>query len=56
MNEKLREEFNQWVFDGRSSALESHHRSFVEDTIQRMNLQPRDRILEVGCGEGWASR
>lgn len=56
MNEKLREEFNQWVLDGRSSALESHHRGFVEDTIQRMNVQPSDRILEVGCGEGWASR
>ena len=56
MNEKLREEFNQWVLDGRSSALESHHRSFVEDTIQQMKVQRRDRILEIGCGEGWASR
>ena len=56
MSEKLREEFNQWVRDGRSSALESHHRCFVEDMISRMNIQPRDRILEIGCGEGWASR
>lgn len=56
MSEKLREEFNQWVRDGRSSRLESHHRCFVEDMISCMNMQPRDRLLEVGCGEGWASR
>ena len=56
MSEKLREEFNQWVRDGRSGALESHHRCFVEDMISEMNVQPRDRILEIGCGEGWASR
>ena len=56
MSEKLREEFNQWVRDGRSSALESHHRCFVEDMISHMSIQPRDRILEIGCGEGWASR
>jgi ubiquinone/menaquinone biosynthesis C-methylase UbiE len=24
--------------------------------ISRMSIQPRDRILEIGCGEGWASR
>jgi len=56
MNETLREEFNQWVRDGRSSELESHHRCFVEDMISLMNIAARDRILELGCGEGWASR
>ncbi len=56
MSEKLREEFNQWVRDGRSSALEAHHRCFVEDMVSLMGLGLRDRILEVGCGEGWASR
>lgn len=56
MNERLREEFNQWVLDGRSGNLEAHHRGFVEDTIPLLDLQPRDRILEIGCGEGWASR
>jgi len=56
MSETLRHEFNQWALDGRGEALESHHRSFVEQTIPLMELQRRDRILEIGCGEGWASR
>ncbi len=56
MNERLREEFNLWVRDGRSSGLEAHHRSFVEDMVSFMGVEQRDRILEIGCGEGWASR
>ena len=56
MSENLRAEFNQWVQDGRSSGLEAHHRSFVEDMVSLMQIGQRDRILEIGCGEGWASR
>ena len=56
MSEKLRTEFNQWALDGRGAALESHHLPFVESVIEMMALEPRDRCLELGCGEGWASR
>jgi ubiquinone/menaquinone biosynthesis C-methylase UbiE len=56
MNEESRQEFNQWAAEGRGEQLESHHSGFVEDTIPLMNIQPRDRILDVGCGEGWACR
>ncbi|MCH8268211.1 MAG: methyltransferase domain-containing protein [Acidobacteria bacterium] len=56
MSEKLRTEFNQWALDGRGAAMESHHLPFVESVIEMMAIEPRDRCLEVGCGEGWASR
>ena len=56
MSEALRQEFNQWVRSGRSAGLESHHRGFLEQTIPLMNIGRRDRILDVGCGEGWATR
>src|SRR5687768_7256324 len=56
MSEKLRKEFNAWVQDGRSAGLEAHHRAFVEDMVGMMGIGPRDRVLEIGCGEGWASR
>ena len=36
--------------------LESPQHCFVKELIARMDIHPRDRMLEVGCGEGWASR
>ncbi len=56
MSERLRTEFNQWAADGRGAQLEWHHRPFLEEMLTRMDIHPRDRILELGCGEGWASR
>jgi ubiquinone/menaquinone biosynthesis C-methylase UbiE len=29
---------------------------FAEVLIKRMNIGPRDRILDAGCGEGWLAR
>ncbi|HWP84763.1 MAG TPA: methyltransferase domain-containing protein [Terriglobia bacterium] len=56
MSERLRQEFNQWAQDGPAAALELHHRGFFEPVIHRMEIQPAERILEIGCGEGWALR
>ncbi len=36
--------------------MESQHRRITEKTIERMELGPDERILELGCGDGWASR
>src|SRR5262249_41745225 len=35
---------------------ESHHRAFFDEIVSRMAPGKRDRILELGCGEGWAAR
>jgi ubiquinone/menaquinone biosynthesis C-methylase UbiE len=29
---------------------------FLEQVLPRMAIQPTDRILDLGCGDGWASR
>src|SRR3954467_4144275 len=55
-DEKLRQEFNKWASDGRGEEMESHHISIAEQTIAKMNLQPGDRVLDLGCGAGWATR
>lgn len=55
-DDKLRQEFNQWASDGRGEEMESHHISIAEQTIAKMNLQPGDRVLDLGCGAGWATR
>src|SRR2546423_1760693 len=55
-DQKLQQEFNQWAQAGRGDEMEDHHSDITEQTIALMGLQPTDRILDLGCGTGWASR
>ncbi len=54
--EVLREEFNRWAEAGRGEEMEESHLPIVEPTLALMNLQPADRVLDVGCGSGWLVR
>lgn len=56
INERLKAEFNQWALEGRGEEMESHHISIAGQTIARMGLKPGDRVLDLGCGAGWATR
>ena len=55
-DQKLQQEFNQWAQAGRGDEMEDRHSDITEQTIALMDLQPGDRILDLGCGTGWASR
>ena len=55
-DERLRQEFNQWAEQGKGEEMENHHISITEQTMAMMNLKPGDKILDLGCGAGWASR
>ena len=55
-NEILRAEFNQWALEGRGTEMEKHHLSIAQQTILRMELKPGDRVLDLSCGAGWATR
>ena len=52
----LQTEFNQWAAAGRGDDMEGHHSDITDQTIAVMDLQPNDRVLDLGCGTGWASR
>jgi arsenite methyltransferase len=54
--EKLQKEFNRWAEAGEGQKMENHHLDITEKTIQRMNLRPGERVLDLGCGSGWATR
>ena len=55
-DERLRREFNQWAEQGRGEEMEHHHISITEQTLSLMDLKPGERVLDLGCGAGWATR
>ena len=55
-DERLQQEFNRWAERGEGPKMENHHLDITEKTMRLMNLRPGERILDLGCGSGWASR
>src|SRR6201987_3111952 len=55
-DEKLQQEFNRWAEAGEGEKMEQHHLDITEKTIRQMNLRPGERVLDLGCGSGWATR
>lgn len=55
-DELLRLEFNDWARAGRGERMERGHRPVGEQAIARMQVESDARILDLGCGSGWATR
>lgn len=56
MDEQLRTEFNEWARAGKGESMERGHRPVGEQAISLMNVPADARVLDVGCGSGWATR
>jgi arsenite methyltransferase len=56
MEDILRLEFNEWAKAGRGESMERGHRPVGEQAIEKMRVPDAARVLDVGCGSGWASR
>jgi arsenite methyltransferase len=54
--DRLQQEFNRWAEEGRGEEMERHHLSITEQTIRLMDLRFGERVLDLGCGSGWATR
>src|SRR5262245_55667581 len=54
--EKLQTEFNRWAKEGRGEEMERHHVPITEPVLRMMDLKPGERVLDLGCGAGWATR
>ena len=52
----LQQEFNRWAEEGEGEKMERHHLDITAKTIRLMDLRPGERVLDLGCGSGWATR
>jgi arsenite methyltransferase len=55
-DELLQHEFNRWAEQGEGPKMENHHLDITEKALRRMDLRPGERVLDLGCGSGWATR
>ncbi len=53
---KVTAEFDSWARRGHDALLESGHSRFTEVALRAWTLSPEHRVLDVGCGNGWAVR
>src|SRR3954465_806444 len=55
-DDRLQQEFNRWAEAGEGEKMRNHHLDITEKTLRLMNLRPGERVLDLGCGSGWATR
>lgn len=55
-DEALQHEFNRWAEAGEGPKMEQHHLDITMKTLRLMDLRPGERVLDLGCGSGWATR
>jgi arsenite methyltransferase len=48
--------FDDWAKDGRAEGMELGHFTRAEPALEAMGIQPGEKCLDVGCGNGWATR
>jgi len=55
-HELLAKTFDQWAADGRDASMEQGHGDVVGQVVARMEIASGQQILDLGCGNGWATR
>jgi len=48
--------FDRWAANGRGAEMETEHGDVARQVIAGMKIRAGDQILDLGCGNGWATR
>ena len=55
-HEMIASTFDIWAGNGRAEQMEDGHGDVVRQVLARMSFKPGDTMLDLGCGNGWATR
>jgi len=50
------QEFDRWAASGRAESMERGHTPMVSSLLDQWSFDGTDRVLDVGCGNGWVVR
>lgn len=48
--------FDDWASGGKAEGMEDGHGNVVAQLMDKMGIEAGERILDLGCGNGWATR
>jgi ubiquinone/menaquinone biosynthesis C-methylase UbiE len=48
--------FEDWASSGRAEGMERGHKNRALQALEQMPIEAGDRLLDLGCGNGWATR
>lgn len=48
--------FEDWATNGRAEGMERGHKTRALQALEQIPLATGDRVLDLGCGNGWATR
>lgn len=54
--ENIARVFDAWAAEGRDAGLEEGHRDVVEQVLDQIEVAAGQVVLDLGCGNGWATR
>lgn len=52
----LAQTFDAWSADGRAAGMEEEHGDVARQVIAKIGIRAGEQILDLGCGNGWATR
>lgn len=55
-HEKIASTFDEWAAAGRADSMQEGHSDVVEQVLSKLQIKAGETILDLGCGNGWATR